>query len=122
MNKVYIIGRLTKDVEMSSVKDVDCGKFSLASKSNRKDGAGNYITEFFNCVAWGERAKLIKKFCKKGTQISVTGSLYSYKYESDGKVSVAWTVNVDDFEFIQPQQVSVDRVEKTEVDDEDLPF
>jgi single-strand DNA-binding protein len=79
MNKVILIGRLTKDAE---IRTTQTGKkvasFSLAI-SEGKDNV-----QFFNCTAWEQRATVIENYTKKGSLIAIDGKLKNESYEKDG--------------------------------------
>lgn len=141
MNKITILGRLTADVEMKeTTSGVAYCKFHLASRGKMRDKDGNYPTDFFLCTAWREKAELLAKYTKKGSQLMATGYMQSRQYEDEGKKNTIWEFNVEDFEFagagptesnenIPPQQSvnlgrkksPIDELPKLD-DDEELPF
>ena len=136
MNNIALVGRLVKDVEIEQTTNkTDYTRFTLASKSKNKDRDGKPLTNFFLCVAWREKAQLIKKYCKKGDLVFIKGSMDSRTYQRDGKDNTLWEVNVEDIEFCSTfdDKVAKDRADKvpsgarpyddgTPFDDEDLPF
>lgn len=130
MNNIALVGRLVKDVELEkTTTDIEYTRFSLASKSKNKDKDGKPQTNFFLCVAWREKAQLIKKYCKKGDLVYIKGSMDSRTYNKEGKTNTLWEVNVEDIEFCSTydDKVTKDRSAKvpdgaTEIADDGLPF
>lgn len=83
INKVVLIGRLTKDVELRATpsgSEVCC--FSLAVDDyNGKEN----VAYFIGCVAWNQTAKFVTTYCKKGALIAVDGKLQTRSYDrNDG--------------------------------------
>lgn len=97
MNNISLLGRLTKDPELKkSSSDLLFCNFSLAvNKIGKKDEA-----DFFNCVAFGKTAELIEKYCKKGNQLAVTGSMTSNKKDD----KIYWSVSVSGISLIGSSQ------------------
>lgn len=120
MNKITIFGRLTKDVELtSSASGKDYGKFGVASVSKRKDANGERKTDFFDCVIFGNGAKVVADYFKKGDQILVIGQMESKKVED----KIYWNVIVEDFDFVSGRKSeSKEPVEASEEEVKDLPF
>lgn len=98
MNSITIIGRLTKAPEKVSLKggEMSVANFSVAVKNRRK---GDEAT-FFNCKAFGKTADLICKYCDKGSQVAINGSMTSRKYIKDGITREAWELNVETVELL----------------------
>lgn len=98
MNKIELMGRLVKDIEIKKGKtDNTYGTFTLAvtRKENKE------ITDFVNCVVFGKLAETIKEYTEKGNRIIVTGSLHFDKYETkDGETKTTVNVIVNDFFFV----------------------
>jgi len=89
LNKVMLIGRLTRDPEFKSIKGSSVANFSLAN--NRSYTANNEKkeeTHFFDCEVWGKLAEIIRDYGKKGKQIAVEGRLTQSSWDTpDGKKS-----------------------------------
>lgn len=129
MNKVILIGRVTKDIEL---KKTNSGKsvvsFTLAVNRDYKNAEGSYDADFINCVAFEKRAETISKYVHKGDKFSICGKLNTRTFEkSDGSKGYATEVMVDDFEFLEPKkqatEVKQSEIEFKEVDPfDDLPF
>lgn len=98
MNKVEIMGRLTKDVEIQKAKSGnDYAKFTLAiPRKLEKDK-----TDFIDCVAFGKLAETLVKYVEKGNRLIVTGSINLNDYEDkDGNKRNSISIIVDDFYFV----------------------
>lgn len=102
MNKVQLIGRITKDIEikLTSSQTAYCN-FTLAVDRRFKDKDGNKQTDFINCVAWKQTAEFIKKYFSKGSRIGVCGSIQTRSYEKDGQKVFITEVIVDEAEFVE---------------------
>ena len=105
MNKVFLIGRLTKDVELRYTKDnTAVGTFTLAVNKPYKNMDGNYDADFINCVVW-LKAETLSKYSNKGDLVAVEGRIQTRNYENeDGKKVYITEVVVDRFEFLQSKK------------------
>ena len=132
MNKVILVGNLTKDPELSETPSgVAVCKFSLAVSRDYTNAEGNRDTDFFNITVWRGRAENCGKYLKKGNKVAIVGSLQNRSYEDkDGIKRTVTDVIASDVEFLTPKQseeesvVSVkrDRPQMEEIDDNQLPF
>ena len=98
MNKVIMIGRTTKDVELRYTQTgKPVASFSIAvDKRNRNDGA-----DFFDCVAWNATAEAMDKYVPKGSKISIVGRLANRNYKNrDGVTVYKNEIIADEVEFI----------------------
>lgn len=100
LNKVIILGRLTKDPEIKEVKKADkerkVSAFTIANDKGKDTEA-----QFFDCYAWDALAETLVKFKKKGEQVLVVGELRARKYEDkDGKKRVSYEIVAREIEFI----------------------
>lgn len=101
MNKIYIIGRLTRAAEMNETKQgVAFCRFTLASRGKQRGEDGNYKPEFFNCIAWRGIAEVISKYTTKGTSVCVIGEMAARTYDKNGESKTVWEVNVTDVELL----------------------
>ena len=76
MNKVFLIGNLTKDPEMRSTQSgVAVCNFSIAVNRRFKNANGEQETDFLNVIAWRQLAELCGKYLAKGRKVAVTGSI-----------------------------------------------
>lgn len=102
MNKVILIGRLTKDPELrfAAGSGTAVCRFSIAvTRSFKKDE-----TDFINCVAFGKTGETIAQHLIKGKQMAITGNIRTGSYEAqDGTKRYTTDVAVESFEFIGPK-------------------
>ena len=100
MNKVILMGRLTKDVEMRQTPNgVSVARFTLAV-NRRFAKEGQQQADFINCVAWRQTGEFIARYFRKGSMIAVVGSIQSRSWDGqDGKKQYATEVNVEEAYF-----------------------
>ena len=100
MNKVILMGRLTKDVEMRQTPNgVSVARFTLAV-NRRFAKEGQQQADFINCVAWRQTGEFIARYFQKGSMIAVVGSIQSRSWDGqDGKKQYATEVNVEEAYF-----------------------
>jgi single-strand DNA-binding protein len=104
MNKVILMGRLTKDPEIrysQSAEPVCVSKFTIAvDRRFKKEGEPD--AEFIPCVAFRKTAELMERYMKKGMMVSVCGSLQVRSFE-DGTGQRKWftDVAVDEIHFAE---------------------
>lgn len=103
MNKVILMGRLTKDPE---VKYTQTGKvvtqFTLAVDRPFKDANGNKETDFIPVVVWGKAAELVGNSCQKGHRLLVDGRLQIRSYDAkDGTKRWVTEIIASSVEFIE---------------------
>ena len=132
MNKVILIGNLTRDPELTETPSgVPVCRFAIAVSRDYADRQGNRETDFFNITTWRGKAETCGKYLKKGNKVAVCGSLQNRSYEDkDGIKRTVTDVIASDVEFLTPKQseeesvVSVkrDRPQMEEIDDNQLPF
>jgi len=123
MNKVILIGNLTKDPENTTVgNDTSLTKFTIAVQRKFKNSDGEYDADFINCTAWRKTADFISKYFEKGQKIAVVGSIQTRTYEDkDKNKRYATDVVVDEAEFVEKKSNS--KPEKQETDEtDDFPF
>lgn len=83
MNKVILMGRMTKEPELKTTQGgTSVASFSLAVQKRFKDANGEYGVDFLDCVAWKTTAEFIHKFFRKGQQIGVVGSIQTRTYQT----------------------------------------
>ena len=105
MNKVYLIGNLTRDPEIRTTgSGIAVCNFSIAVNRRFKNSqTGQAETDFFNIVAWRQLAELCSKYLAKGRKVAVFGALQSRTYEAqDGSKRAAFDIVADEVEFLTP--------------------
>lgn len=84
MNKVILIGRLTKDPDLRyTPSGAAVCNFTVAC--DKRDKEGNKDADFIDCVAWNKSAENLAKYMSKGRQIAVEGRVDVSSYEKDGQ-------------------------------------
>ena len=103
MNKLIIIGNLTKDPELrTTATGLSVCSFTVAV--NRRKGNNEQETDFFNVTAWRERGETCAKYLSKGKKVCVVGSVSVRTYETqNGKHGANLEVTADDVEFLTPR-------------------
>ena len=102
MNKVFLIGRLTKDIELrKSASGMSYARFSLAVNRRRSNNNEQASADFINCVVWDKRAETMEQYLGKGSQIAIEGRIQTGRYEKDGQSVFTTDVVVDNFEFLE---------------------
>lgn len=100
MNKVELVGRLTRDPDVKTGKTTTA-RFNIAVQRNFKDKEGNYTADFINCVAFGKPAEFIEKYFRKGNLIGITGRINTGSYTNkDGQKVYTTDVAVEQAEFV----------------------
>ena len=104
MNKVILMGRLTKDIELRTAGgdgQLAVARFTIAvDRRNRKSG-DNQTADFIQCVSFGKQAEVIAQYFHKGSRIGIGGHIQTGNYTNREGTKVYTTdVVVDDFEFI----------------------
>lgn len=106
MNKIILIGRLTKDPTLTyTPSGYANSRMTLAVDRRYKDKQGNQQTDFVPIVAWQKLAETVAQYMKKGKQIAVEGSLEIRTYEKDNQKMYISEVIASDIRFL-------DKIEK----------
>jgi single-strand DNA-binding protein len=104
MNKVILIGRLTKDVETRHSNDTSVSRYSLAVDRRFKQ-EGQQSADFINCVAFGKQSEFAEKYLRKGMRIAVEGRIQTGSYKNrDGQTVYTTDVVVEAHEFCESKQ------------------
>ena len=105
MNKIILIGNLTRDPETSTTASgITMCKFSVAVNRRYGNKDGNDAVDYFNIVAWRGVAESCGKILTKGRKVAVTGSVQIRNYEAqDGTRRQAIDVVADEVEFLSPR-------------------
>lgn len=108
MNRVFLIGNLTKDPELRSTQSgVSVCNFTIAVNRRFKNANGQQETDYLNIIAWRQLAELCSKYLAKGRKVAVTGSIQTRTYEAkDGSKRTAWDIVADEVEFLSANQNS----------------
>lgn len=100
MNKIVLLGRLTRDIELRQAGETSVANFSLAvNRTFHRDGEPD--ADFFNCVAFGKRAETLAQYVHKGNQLAIEGHVQIGSYTNKDGVNVkTFDVMIDGFDFI----------------------
>lgn len=133
-NNVYLIGRLTKDIEVrTNESGSKFGSFSLAVTRDYKNENGEYDADFINCKTFSHTAEYLGKYTGKGDLIIVKGRIQNRSYEQDGEKKYITEVVVDRAAILvtknkteaseenKEKSGSIDQ-EEIIITDDDLPF
>ena len=104
MNKVMLMGRLTRDPEVRYSQNGNnsaVARFSIAV-DRRFKREGQPDADFFNCTAFGRQAEFVEKYLRKGTKMVVIGSIQNDNYtDSNGNQRYSVQIIVDELEFAE---------------------
>ena len=102
MNKVFLIGNLTRDPELSTTNSgISVCRISIAVSRRFANADGSRETDFFNVVAWRAIAENCAKYLKKGSKIAVMGSIQNRSYEgNDGTKRYTTDITAEEIEFL----------------------
>ena len=105
MNKVFLIGNLTRDPELRETPSgVPMCRFAIAVQRPYSSQDGERQTDFFECTAWRGLGETIARYTKKGKKVAVSGSIQIRNYEDNqGVKRNAVDIIVQDCEFLTPK-------------------
>ena len=102
MNKVFLIGRLTRDPELRyTSSNIAVATFSIAVDRNFSNAAGEREADFINIVVWRKQAENVKNYMHKGSQVAIDGRIQTRSYDdTDGKKRYVTEVVADNVQFL----------------------
>ena len=127
MNKVHLIGNLTKDPELRYTKqNTPVASYTIAINSRYGE---QQQTDFINISSWGKSGEFVSKYFKKGQPIAITGRLKNRNYEDNNGVKhYSMEVITEDIEFVGSKKEEV-KIEPREefapnfnIEDGELPW
>lgn len=136
MNKLLIIGNLTRDPELRATREgKEVCSFTVAVNSRRRDAQGDIVPDFFRVSAWEGLGRNCKQYLSKGKKVAVIGSVTVSVFQgNDGEARAQMEVFAQDVEFLTPkdakpeQKPGIDKasgMEKAELPEgvfDELPF
>lgn len=134
MNKVILIGNLTRDPDYGETQSgISFCNFSIAVNRPYNDSNGERQTDFFNIKTWRGQADNCAKYLRKGSKVGVVGSLQTRTYEdNDGNKRNVTEIVANEVEFLSSANKSDDSDETTRaqrnrpelepIDDGNIPF
>ena len=126
MNKVILMGRLTKDIEMRYISESNKPVCSFTLAVDRRFSKDKQA-DFISCQAWQKTAEFISKYFQKGSMIAVVGRIQTRTWEdNEGKKRYITEVIVDEAYFAgSKSKTETDKATDTwpqDDEDDDLPF
>lgn len=105
MNKVILMGRLTRDAEIrytAGDNPLAIARFSLAVDRRYSENAEKQSTDFINCIVFGKKAEFFERFGRKGTKFVVEGRIQTSNYTNkNGQKVYTIDVVVENAEFAE---------------------
>lgn len=112
MNKVILMGRLTRDPEVrysqNSESPMAVARFSLAvDRRGSRNSADGQTADFINCVAFGRLGEFAEKYLHKGIKVALSGRIQTGSYTNrDGQKVYTTDVVAEDIEFAESKNAS----------------
>lgn len=140
MNRVELIGRLTRDpdVRYGAQSQQAVARFTIAIDRGKNSKGEDLGADFPSIVCFGKTAELVEKYLGKGRLVGVSGHIQTGSYEKDGKKIYTTDVNAERVEFLDkapsgdqtqaaaPAQTAPEQGQQyegfTQLDDDDIPF
>lgn len=136
MNKVILMGRLTKNPEVryTGAENLAVARYTLAV-NRRFQKKGEQEADFIQCIAFGKNGEFAEKYLQKGQLISVVGRLQVRKWDKDGEARWSTEVIVEEHYFAESKKETEKAANKAagtvpdgfypieeSIEDDDLPF
>lgn len=103
MNKVILMGRLTRDPEIRS-KETVVARYTLAINRRYKQ-EGDASTDFINCVTFGRNAEFVEKYLKQGVKVIIVGRIQTGSYTNkDGEKKYTFDIVVEEHQFAESKR------------------
>lgn len=130
MNKVILVGRLTKEIEVRyTEKEIPVVNFTVAINRDYKNQNGEYETDFINCIAFQQSAKFMSEYLHKGDLIGVVGKIQTRNYEDEKGKHYITEIIVEKVRALskakneyENMSVKTERQQQVEISPEELPF
>ena len=110
MNKVILMGRLTRDPEVrysAGENATAIARFSIAVDRRFRKGADGAEADFFNCTAFGRLGEFVEKYLKKGTKVLLSGRIQNDNYTNrDGQKVTSVQIIAEEIEFAESKNAS----------------
>ncbi|MCO6260713.1 single-stranded DNA-binding protein [Staphylococcus epidermidis] len=103
LNKIVIVGRMTKDAQIYEKEDNKIATFCVATERNYKDDINEISIDYLLCKAFGKTATNIEKYTSQGTLVGITGQMRSRKYEKEGQTHFVTELYVETIKFMSPK-------------------
>lgn len=103
LNKIVIVGRMTKDAKIYNNEEVKIATFSVATERNYKDENDEMACDYILCKAFGKMASNIEKYTSQGSLVGITGQMRSRKYEKEKQTHFVIELYVETIKFMSPK-------------------
>lgn len=105
MNKIILIGNLTRDPEASTTQGgVNFTRFNIAVNRPFTNANGERVADYFDVICWRQLAERCSKYLYKGSKVGINGSVQRRQYEDrDGIKRTSFDVVADEVEFLTPR-------------------
>lgn len=106
MNKITLIGNLTRDPEQSTTQSgISTCRFTIAvNRRFQQNADGSRVTDFFRIVTWRQQADNCARFLSKGNKVAVVGELQASTYvDKNGETRISLDVSAEEVEFLSPR-------------------
>ena len=118
MNRVELIGRITRDPELRYTNsNIATTRFTLAVNRPFQGQNGEQGTDFINIVVWRKQAENVKKYVSKGSLVAVEGRIQTGSYEKDGQRIYTTDVVADSVQFLETKSQSQSRTNDVSPED-----
>ena len=125
MNKVILMGRLTRDPDVrytAGDNPTAIGRYTLAV-DRRYKREGEATADFINCVAFGKQGEFAEKYFRQGTKVLVTGRIQTGSYTNRDGVKVYTTdVVVEDQEFAESKKTEGEKKPQKKIEEDENGF
>ncbi|HCG74890.1 single-stranded DNA-binding protein [Staphylococcus caprae] len=118
LNKIVIVGRLTKDAQIYEKEDSRVATFCVATERNYKDENNEVSSDYLLCKAFGKTATNIEKYTSQGTLVGITGQMRSRKYEKEGQTHFVTELYVETIKFMSPKTKSNEILSQNQFDED----
>ena len=103
LNKIVIVGRLTKKAQIFENEEVKIATFCVATERNYKDENDEIACDYILCKAFGKMASNIEKYTSQGSLVGITGQMRSRKYEKEKQTHFVTELYVETIKFMSPK-------------------
>lgn len=123
MNKVFLIGRLTRNPELRYTEsNIPVAMFTLAINRSFTNNDGDREADFINIVVWNKKAENVSKYLSKGSRVAIDGRIQTRSYDGDdGKKRYITEVVANQVEFLESKKESTTTDEEV-IEEENNPF
>ena len=118
LNKIVIVGRMTKDAQIYEKEDNKIATFCVATERNYKDDNNEISSDYLLCKAFGKTATNIEKYTSQGTLVGITGQMRSRKYEKEGQTHFVTELYVETIKFMSPKTKSNEIISQNQFDED----